>query len=248
MALIEIQGMALPPRLEKISFTGDAGQVVGVIGPNGAGKSTLLHSLAGLLPFTGHYDFEGQPLGSMLARERARRISLLPQSTESAWPLSVEDVVALGRLPWGDQDKTAIQAAMSATGVDTFRKQRVDRLSGGEQARVWLARVLAGQPRLLIADEPTASLDLYYQRAVMDCIRAYANAGHLVIMAVHDLALAAQYCDRLILLDKGIPQAIGTPAQVLTEPLLSRVFRVSVHVDLNTTPPVISTRFQNTTS
>ena len=248
MALIDIQGMALPPRLEKISFTGNAGQVVGIIGPNGAGKSTLLHSLAGLLPFTGHYDFEGQSLAAISARERARRISLLPQNTESAWPLTVEDVVTLGRLPWGDQNQAVIHAAMSATGIESFKKQRVDRLSGGEQARVWLARVLAGQPRLLIADEPTASLDLYYLRAVMDCIQAYANAGHLVIMAIHDLALAAQYCDRLILLDKGTPQAIGTPAEVLTEALLSHVFRVSVHVDLDATPPVISTRFQNTTS
>ncbi|MFA5596578.1 MAG: ABC transporter ATP-binding protein [Pusillimonas sp.] len=240
---LSAQNLSLDPRLHDINFSVNAGQILGIIGPNGAGKSTLLHCLTGLLPHTGRSHLDDTDLTALSPRERARCMGLLPQQTNSVWPLSVHDVVSLGRLPWGDNDTTAIANAMRATGIETLATARIDRLSGGERARVWLARVLAGQPRILIADEPTASLDLYYQQVVMDCLRTYANAGHIVIIAIHDLALAAHYCDQLLLLQNGVSQASGTPADVLTESLLSQVFGVPVHVDLTAQPPVVSARF-----
>ncbi|THF58652.1 ABC transporter ATP-binding protein [Pseudothauera rhizosphaerae] len=242
MALIDVRGLDLPPRLAGVSFSLEAGEMLGVIGPNGSGKSTLLHCLAGLLPCRGGIDFDGRPADALPPRQRARSIGLLPQTCDSAWSLSVEDVVALGRLPWDDRDEGAMRLAMQQTGVEAFRHRKVDHLSGGERARVWLARVLAGRPRLLLADEPIASLDLYHQRSVMETLRRYADAGNGVVIAIHDFSLAARYCDRLCLMHGGRLDAFGTPAEVLTENRLTRVFRVPVHVDLAARPPVITTQ------
>ena len=186
---------------------------------------------------------DGQPLAALPRRERARRVGWLPQAQTSAWALRVQDVVALGRLPWGDRDaasgRQAIAQAMTQTGIAALAGRPVNTLSGGEQARVWLARVLAGQPRLLLADEPIASLDLKYQRAALDTLRAYASAGRGVILAIHDLGLAARWCDRLCLLQAGRVRALGTPRQVLTGPLLTEVFDAPVHADLDADPPVV---------
>ncbi len=241
MALIEAHGLALPNgRLTDVDFSLAEGEMLGVIGPNGSGKSSLLSCLGGLLPHQGDIIFEGRSVAALSPRQRAQAFSLLPQSCDSAWALRVEDVVAFGRLPWGDQDEAAIHQAMAETSVEPLRGRTVDRLSGGERARVWLARVLAGQPRLLLADEPIASLDLYYQRSIMDCLRRYADSGNVVILAIHDFPLAARYCDRLCLLQAGHIQAEGTPAEVLTAELLARVFQVPIHVDLAARPPIVS--------
>ena len=242
MALIQTQHVRLGARLSDVSLTLAPGEMLGIIGPNGAGKSSLLQCLAGLLPCEGEVWLGGHPLAALPARQRAQQLGYLPQACDSAWSLSVADIVALGRLPWGDQDCEAMQRAMTQTGVLTLQDRKVDHLSGGEQARVWLARVLAGQPRVLLADEPIASLDLYHQRCVMEVLRRYAHAERAVVLALHDLSLAARYCDRLCLLDQGQVRALGTPAEVLTESHLSAVFRVSVHVDLAASPPVILVR------
>jgi iron complex transport system ATP-binding protein len=244
MELIEVDGLSCAARLADITFALGAGEMLGIIGPNGSGKSTLLQCLAGILDFAGKACFEGRPLAEISANERARRIGFLPQACESAWALRVEDVVALGRLPWGDRDSGAIGEAARQAGVEALLDRRVDRLSGGEQARAWLARVLAGRPRLLAADEPIASLDLYYQRSVMETLRRYADAreGRGVVLAIHDFGLAARYCDRLCLLEGGRLRALGSPREVLTEPLLSSVFRVPVRVDLDADPPVVTLR------
>lgn len=242
MALISVRQLHVEGRVAEVSFALERGEMLGVIGPNGSGKSTLLQSLAGIVPVQGDIAFEGHALGAISPRHRAQGIGLLPQSCESAWSLSVEDVVALGRLPWDDQDATAIAAAIDQAGVRELLGRKVDQLSGGERARVWLARVLAGHPRLLLADEPIASLDLFYQRSVMTVLRRYASAGQGVILAIHDLGLAARYCDKLCLMQRGRVYAWGTPATVLTEANLSAVFNVAVHVDLRADPPVIVAR------
>lgn len=242
VTMLQARGLSCAPRLSGVDLAVHGGEMLGVIGPNGAGKSTLLQCLAGLLPSQGELDVEGRPMAGLALRWRGQSIGFMPQFCDSAWALRVADLVALGRLPWGDEDGAAIAAAMQRAGVSQWADRRVDTLSGGEQARVWLARVLAGEPRLLLADEPIASLDLYHQRSVMDILRARADAGLGVILAIHDLALAARYCDRLCLIDGGRVRAVGRPAQVLTEPLLSEVFRVPVRVDLSAEPPVVSVR------
>jgi iron complex transport system ATP-binding protein len=240
MALIDVRHLHCAARLNDVSLTLAPGEVLGVIGPNGSGKSSLLQCLAGILEYRGEIFLDGQPMIRMPPRLRAQRVGYQPQSSESAWALSVEDVVALGRLPWGDRDAQAIRNAVRQTGIEPLLERRVDRLSGGEQARVWLARVLAGQPRLLLADEPIASLDLLHQRSVMETLRTYADQQHGVILAIHDFALAARYCDRLCLMRNGAVHAFGTPEEVLTEKNLSEVFQVPVHVDLMANPPVVA--------
>ncbi len=254
MALIDVRRLNLPPRLADISFSLAAGEMLGLIGPNGSGKSSVLHCLAGLLACQGEIDFAGQAVRNLPARQRARCIGLLPQACDSAWSLDVEEVVALGRLPWGDRDERQMRRAMDQAGIAALRRRKVDHLSGGERARVWLARVLAGQPRLLLADEPIASLDLYYQRSVMETLRRYANGAdgkndgdgatgsRGVVLAIHDFSLAARYCDRLCLMRNGRVHAFGRPAQVLTEANLAEVFQVPVHVDLASDPPIIVAR------
>lgn len=240
MALISVRHLHVGMRIADVSFSLDRGEMLGVIGPNGAGKSTLLKSLSGILDYQGAIDFDGHELAAMSPRKRAQGIGLLPQSGDSAWSLDVEDVVALGRLPWGDQDAEAIRVAVERAGVGSLLGRKVDQLSGGERARVWLARVLAGHPQLLLADEPIASLDLLYQRSVMDVLKQYANAGQGVIIAIHDLALAARYCDKLCLMHHGRVFAFGKPDAVLTEANLSEVFSIPVHVDLQASPPVVA--------
>ncbi len=240
MDLIDIRQLHCGSRLQNVSLTLRAGEVLGVIGPNGSGKSSLLQCLAGLLDYDGEILFEGKALADMPHQQRARHIGYQPQSAESAWALSVEDVVALGRLPWGDRQAEAIGQAVHQTGIEALLDRRVDRLSGGEQARVWLARVLAGQPRVLLADEPIASLDLLHQRSVMDALRAYADGGQGVMLAIHDFGLAARYCDSLCLMRNGAVHALGTPAEVLTEAHLSEVFQVPVYVDLKAAHPVVA--------
>jgi iron complex transport system ATP-binding protein len=242
MALVELRALCVDARLTDVSLTLAAGEMLGVIGPNGAGKSTLLAALAGNVDFVGDIEFDGQALNAIAPRERARRIGFLPQACETAWNLSVADVVALGRLPWGDEDANAIAAAMTATGVEAFAARKAEALSGGERARVWLARALAGCPRLLLADEPVASLDIFYQHSVMATLRRYAKnkLGQAVMLAIHDFALAERYCDKLCLLQEGRIHACGRPADVLTEANLEAVFRLPMRVNLAARPPVIA--------
>lgn len=239
MALIEARKLSVPGRLQPLDLALEAGEVLAVLGPNGSGKSTLLSALAGVIPATGQVRLAGRDAAAWAADERARFLALQPQSVQAAWSLQVRSVVALGRLPWGDEDAEVIDQAMRRAGIEALAERPVDRLSGGEQARVWLARVLAGEPKLWLADEPIASLDLKYQRRVLDCLRGFADAGGAVMLAIHDLSLAARYCDRFCLLDSRGRAVIGPAEAVLTEERLSEVFEVAVRVDLAAQPPVI---------
>jgi len=242
MALISIKNLTVEQRLKAVSLELNRGELLGLIGANGAGKSTLLHAIAGLQPATGDIAIEDRRIDTIPPHKRARLIGIQPQAVSSAWALTVTDIVALGRMPWGDEDQAAIDRAIERAGIDEFRDRNIDHLSGGERARVWLARVLAGEPQLLLADEPIASLDIHYQLAVMEVLKNYSREKKGVIVAIHDLSLAARFCDRLCLLNNGELIALGTPKEVLTEERLSTAYGIPVDIDLDRDPPVVLPR------
>ena len=242
MDLISAKKLCVDSRVKQACFNLKKDEVLGLIGPNGAGKSTLLNSLAGLQKFTGELHINGQTFDSLPPKKRAQLVGLQPQTANSIWSLSVADIVGLGRIPWGDTNKMAIQNAMKKAKITEFSERRIDHLSGGERARVWLARTFAGEPLILLSDEPIASLDIHFQLEVMKVLKSYAGEHHGVIVALHDLSLAARFCDRLCLMHKGEIVAQGTAEEVLTKSLLSKVYGVEVEVNLQHSPPIISAK------
>ncbi len=222
------------PVLAGITLTLKAGRCVGLIGPNGAGKSTALAALAGLLPPTsGEIRLDGTPLSQLDPWERGRRLAYVPQRPDAGWPMPVRDVVALGRLPWRGvwgrpqpHDKHAIACALQQTDCVHLAERPVTSLSGGEVARVMLAVALAGEPLVLLADEPVAALDPGHQLAIMALFQAKARAGAAILVALHDLTLAARFCDELILLQGGQVVASGPPGAVLTDARLTAVYGI----------------------
>jgi len=220
--------------VDKVTLTAEAGQVIGLIGPNGAGKTSLIKALSGLIvPCSGRVVLDGKALQDWTRDSLARSIGYLSQNRMVHWPVTVERLVSLGRLPhrtpWQSltaDDEAAIDEALEAADVANIRMRTVTTLSGGELARVLLARVLAGQPRILLADEPVSGLDPRHRLQVLDRMRALANEGRLVIIVLHDLTLASRYCDRLILLDGGQVVADGRPEEVLQADRLSSVYGV----------------------
>ncbi|WKX74191.1 heme ABC transporter ATP-binding protein [Streptomyces sp. XD-27] len=213
-----------------------AGEVLALVGPNGAGKSTLLAALAADVPAaSGTVRIDGRPVSGWPPRELARRRAVLPQSAALSFPFTVEDVVRMGRAPWSgtpreDEDEPAVRAAMAATEVTGFAARLFSALSGGERARVALARVLAQRTALLLLDEPTAALDLRHQELVLRICRERAAAGDAVVVVLHDLGLAAAYADRVAVLHEGRVAAEGAPTEVFDARLLSRVYRQPVEV------------------
>ncbi len=242
MASLRVLNATVHNRLCDVSLTVKSGQMLGLLGPNGSGKSSLLHAMAGLLPISGCVLLDEKNLNHLSDNERARRLGLLPQRSYSAWALSVRDIVSMGRLPWHDDNPKAIDFAMSKAGIKDLANIPIDKLSGGQQARVWLARVFAGEPDILLADEPVASLDLLYQQQIIQALQAYAKQGHTVVVALHDLSLAARYCDELALMHQGDLVAKGPVSTILRPELLSRVYGVEVMVDLQLTPPIVIAR------
>ncbi len=217
-----------------VSLSLAPGRFVVLIGPNGAGKTTLLRALAGLVPATGDICVQGTPLAALSRQECARRIAYLPQGHQVHWPLAARDIVALGRYPHGVGDPTRmsardaaiVDAAMTRTGTAEFAERPVQSLSGGERARVMLARVLAVEAPILLADEPTASLDPRHQLSVMRDLQAEARRGALVIAVTHDLGLAARLADEVILMAEGRIAAQGSPAEVFTPERLASIYGV----------------------
>jgi iron complex transport system ATP-binding protein len=214
-----------------------AGGVIGLIGPNGAGKSSLVRAIAGLIPADGAILIDDAPVAAMPLRDRARRIAYLPQGQAVHWPLTVERLIALGRLPHlapfarvDATDAVAIERALERTGLLALRDRPVDQLSGGERARVLLARALAVEAPLLLADEPLAALDPAHQIEVMALLRAEAARGVTVIAVLHDLTIAARWCDRLLLIDQGRLVADGPPRDVLTAARIDHVYGVSAFI------------------
>ena len=237
---VEALSFGYPGRdvLDGVGFGARAGEVVGLCGPNGAGKSTLLRLILGLLsPRAGRVLLGGDPVAGLERREIARRAALLMQDGPLELPLSAREVVALGRLPHlrrfeaeRASDQVAIDAAMALTDTLAFADRRVTELSGGERHRVQLARALAQETPLLLLDEPTASFDVAHQLQALALLRAAAARGRAVLVAMHDLSLAARSCDRILLLGEGRLQADGPPAQALTEDNLARLFKVRARV------------------
>ncbi|MGK5547625.1 heme ABC transporter ATP-binding protein [Streptomyces sp. URMC 127] len=213
-----------------------AGEVLALVGPNGAGKSTLLAALAHDLPAaSGEVRIDGEPAASWSAAELALRRAVLPQSSELSFPFPVEDVVRMGRAPWAGtpaegEDDAAVREAMAAAEVSGFASRPFAALSGGERARVALARVLAQRTPLLLLDEPTAALDLRHQELVLRVCRERAAAGAAVVVVLHDLGLAGAYADRVAVLHGGRVAAEGPPARVLEAELLTRVYLQPVEV------------------
>ncbi len=236
------------PILRGISGSMQAGTVTAILGANGAGKSTLLSCLSGLrLADSGQVVLGAQGLTTFDARDRARMIGLLPQQADVHWAITVRMLVALGRLPhhgrWGPMaaDNEAIEAALVATDTLHLADRSAQRLSGGEQARVLLARVLAGQPRWILADEPFASLDPAHQIDAASCLSNAAQKGAGVVVVLHDLTQAARLADHVILMKEGCIIAAGPPLHVMTPEFLGQTYGVRVHIgsDDNGAPLII---------
>jgi iron complex transport system ATP-binding protein len=210
------------------------GEFVGLIGPNGAGKTSLLRVLAGLCrKNAGHISYSSRELRALKPRDRARSAAYLAQSDGALWPIEVEALVRLGRLPHRGrasdaEDRAAVARALDLVGMTELRTRSFDTLSGGEQARALLARALAVEAPILLADEPTAALDPYHQLQIMELLRVRARAGAGVLAVLHDIGLAYRFCDRLVLLAKGRKIADGVPDVVLSDANIAAAYGISV--------------------
>jgi iron complex transport system ATP-binding protein len=236
--------------LDGVSFAVEAGEVFGVIGPNSAGKTTLLRLLTRVVAAgRGEVRLDGRPIRHLAHAELARQIAVVPQDAPRPFPFSVEQLVLMGRYPHApgrffesDADRAHATAAMEATGVLHLAALPLEQLSGGERQRAMLARALAQEPRLLVLDEPTSHLDLRYQAETAALLqRVNGERGMTVLLVSHDLNLAAEVCDRLLLLSRGRIARVGSPAHVLQREVLEEVFGCAVVVDVNPTSgrPVI---------
>ena len=235
------------PAVSGVSAALEPGQLVGIIGPNGAGKSTLIRALLGLVRADGGaVSIDDTPIANLSRKDVARRVAYLPQGQTLHWPLLVERLVALGRMPHlgplsrlSPEDEAMVDAALARADVLHLKGRIATELSGGERARVLLARALAVGAPALIADEPLAALDPGHQLDVMDLLKGEARAGSLVVTVLHDLGMAARYCDRLLLMDKGRLVADGRPMEVLTEQSLAEVYGISACIEADGEWPLI---------
>lgn len=223
--------------LDDLAFDVPAGSFVGIVGPNGSGKTTLLRALSGLLPAEGTILLEGKPLRSWRPAALARRMAFVQQSPPLAFDLSVEDLVLLGRAPhrgwigsYSRADREVAADALRTVDLLGFEERSILDLSGGERQRVFLAQALTQQAPLLLLDEPTTHLDVHHQFAFLDLVAGLTVHGHTVVAVLHDLELAARYADMLLVLDGGVAQALGPPADVLTAALIESVFHMRADV------------------
>lgn len=230
------------PVLDKVDLRLEQGRVIGVIGPNGAGKSTLLKLLSHLLiPVGGSVRLNGSDLRRWRSADLARVVAVVPQDPELPPAFTAWEMVLMGRTPYlgwmgreSERDQAIVYQAMDDTGISHLSHRLVSQLSGGERQRVVIARALAQQPRVLLLDEPTAHLDISHQVETLSLIGRLVREQEVAALAIfHDLNLAAQYCDELVLLDRGRVVAQGTPDQVLTPPLLGQVYGIEVVVVLH---------------
>ena len=227
--------------LHEVSFSVQAGEMIGLIGPNGAGKSTLLKTIRGMLPaLAGSICLLSRDIHGLAPRDFARCTAYLPQQTVVPFAYTVRDIVMAGRYPYlswwqhaSRQDRQVAEACMAYTGVLPLADQPVNALSGGQRQRVLLAKILAQQTPVLLLDEPAAGLDLIYQEEIFRFCQELCAAGRTVLLVVHELGLAARFCSRLLLAARGQLLADGQPSVVLTEPLLEQAYGVPVRVTSN---------------
>lgn len=230
------------PILREVNLQVAAGEMVCLVGPNGSGKSTLLRCADRILPIKqGQILVEGEDLADLKGRELARRIGYVPQYSFERFPKKVLDVVLLGRLPHmgfrvSEQDRLIAWRCLEVLGVSSFAQRYFDELSGGEQQKVVIARVLAQKTGTLLLDEPTSNLDLRHQLEVLALLR---NLGHehslAILIAIHDLNLASRFADRLVLISEGRVRADGPPAQVLTADAIQETFGITARVEMDQT-------------
>lgn len=227
--------------LSGVDFTVQPGTVVGLLGPNGAGKSTLVRALSGVLPgFTGSVEVLGDDLRALTRKEAARRIAVVPQEPRFDFPFSALEVAVMGRHPHlaglafeSAEDVAIARRALERCGALHLASRPIDQLSSGERQRVVFARALAQQAPILLLDEPASFLDLRFQVELFDRVRELAAEGAGVVAVLHDLNLAAEYCDRVVLLQQGRVFAAGTTAEVLTYRNLTAVYETEIYVDVN---------------
>jgi iron complex transport system ATP-binding protein len=234
--VISIDGVSMSfggvQALDDVSLTVERGELVGLVGPNGAGKSTLLGTINGILePTAGTVTVGGDDIPTLSARALARRVATVPQETSLSFAFPVREVVAMGRTPYrsrfervSETDREHTTQAMKRTDVARFADRTIDAVSGGERQRVVVARALCQDPAALLLDEPTASLDIDHQVRILSLVREFVAEGRAALCAIHDLSLAARFCDRLVLLADGEILAAGTPESVLTEEHIERAF------------------------
>lgn len=224
-----------------VSFSLKEGTFLGVIGPNGAGKTTLFKAISKVLkPMSGRIEYHGRDLSEISALDLAREVAVLPQLLEVPFSFSVEEFVAMGRYPHLGRfhlpkrhDLGAIRDAMDMAEVSHLAKRRIKNLSGGERQRVLFAQALAQEPKLMLLDEPVSHLDIKHQVELLDLLRRLDKEGLTVIVTLHDLNLAGEYCDELLLLDEGLICAKGSPKEVLTYQIIEKVYKTTVVVKEN---------------
>jgi iron complex transport system ATP-binding protein len=223
--------------LNGVSMSAGAGEFIGLLGPNGAGKSTLLRAALGLVAYDGSILVAGRQSSQLKPAERARLVAYVAQEREVAWPVSVEALVTLGRSPHRGQfarlssaDLDAVERAMMRMDVSHLRKRLVPTLSGGERARALIARALAQEAPVLLADEPAAGLDPAHQVALVAIFRELSSEGRIVVASMHELTLAAQGCGRIVLMNGGEVIADGPPRSALTEETLAGVYGITASI------------------
>ena len=229
------------PVLSDVNLETEEGEILALVGPNGSGKTTLLKNIShGLKPSQGEVYLDFKRLSQLSRAEIARKLAAVEQEIHPGFDFTVYEVVELGRLPHvkrlnplSAEDQNLIEEAMEATEVGVFAKRSIFSLSSGERQRVWLAMAMAQEPEVLLLDEPTSHLDINYQIEIMEIIKRLAGKGLTVLMAVHDLSLAAAYAHRIALLHEGGITAVGKPHEVLTEDLIERVFKARVKIFRN---------------
>ncbi len=241
-----------PPALNDVSVEVESGTFYAVLGPNGSGKSTLMRAVLGTAPLAaGRVALDGRSAGAWSRKELARSIGAVPQSESIAFPLTTREMVSMGRYPHlgplaaqGKADRAAVERALSACEVADLADRDVATLSGGELQRVRIARALAQEPRALVLDEPTASLDIRHEMGILELLRAAADGGMTVLLITHGLDVVAQFADRMLLLSRGAVAAEGTPAEVVREDTLTRVYGwpISVHADPMSGAPRVTPR------